>query len=73
MHYNNNIIRLISALKSALPQGQGESYYQFPQFETFDKCAGDEVFSRHGSLDKHEVNQPTNQMNELNHAFNWVN
>ena len=44
--------------QTALPQGQDESSYQFQQFETFDKRAGDEVFLRHVSLDKHEADQP---------------
>lgn len=61
----------LTALKNCLtvPQEQGGSFYQFPQFETFDKCAGDEVFSRHGSLDKHEANQPSKQWDKLNHAL----
>ncbi len=56
-------------IETALPQGQGESFYQFPQFETFGKCVGDEVFSKHGSLGKHEVNQSSKQRNGLNHTI----
>ena len=62
----------LNTLKTALPQGQGESFYQSPQFETFGKCVGDEVFSKHGSLGKREVNQPSKRRNELNHAIGLI-
>ena len=43
---------------SSLPPGRDGSFFQSPQFETFDKHADGEAFLGHGSLDTHEVNQP---------------